>query len=127
MTMHLVGPHMTTTKYHRKKSSKKTARQLEAERQHLEFLKKMGVDDESLRQKLPHDKKGRRQGICEMPNLSTGPRRTSDRVAGHGVAKDRKTYTGNELLGIATMHKSNAVPIRKDSPEAAKDIAAMRR
>jgi len=126
--MHLVGPHMTTTKYHRKKSSKKTARQLEAERQHLEFLKKMGVDDESLRQKLPHDKKGRRQGICEMPNLSTGPRLTSDRVAGHGVAKESMVYSGERvLLGVATMHKSNMVPVFADRKEDAKDIAAMRR
>ena len=35
-------------------------------------------------------------------------------------------YTGNELAGIGTLHKSNMVPIRKDS-NAAKEIATMRR
>jgi hypothetical protein len=35
-------------------------------------------------------------------------------------------YTGDELAGIGTLHKSNMVPIRKDS-NAAVDIANMRR
>jgi len=34
-------------------------------------------------------------------------------------------YTGNELLGIATMHKSNAVPVSKS--DDAKIFATMRR
>ena len=37
-------------------------------------------------------------------------------------------YTGErKLLGIATMHKSNMVPIFADKKEDAKDIASMRR
>jgi hypothetical protein len=48
-------------------------------------------------------------------------------VAGSGAKVEEKRYTGTLIKGIATMHKSNAVPIRKDSKEAAKDIAAMRR
>ena len=38
---------------------------------------------------------------------------------------ERKVYTGTLVKGIATMHKSNAVPIIND--EQAKDIAQMRR
>lgn len=38
---------------------------------------------------------------------------------------ERKEYTGTLVTGIATMHKSNAVPIIND--QEAKDIAAMRR
>ena len=34
-------------------------------------------------------------------------------------------YTGDKMLGIATMHKSNAVPVFTD--EQAKDISSMRR
>jgi len=34
-------------------------------------------------------------------------------------------YTGTKLIGIGTMHKSNAVPIFSD--EQAKDISSMRR
>jgi len=36
-----------------------------------------------------------------------------------------KVYTGTSMKGIATMHKSNAVPVFTD--EQAKDISSMRR
>ena len=52
---------------------------------------------------------------------------TSDEVPANGSKKEASKYTGDELLGIATMHKSNPVPIRKDSKDAAKDVARMRR
>lgn len=35
-----------------------------------------------------------------------------------------KQYTGDQMLGIATMHKSNAVPVF--STESAKDISKMK-
>jgi len=53
--------------------------------------------------------------------------RTSDKIPANGAARNKNRYTGDELLGIATMHKSNAVPIRKDSKDAAKDVSQMRR
>jgi hypothetical protein len=34
-------------------------------------------------------------------------------------------YTGDNIVGIGTMHKSNAVPIFSD--QEAKDISSMRR
>jgi len=37
-----------------------------------------------------------------------------------------KEYTGDLIAGIATLHKSNAVPVMKGTQEA-KDIARMRR
>lgn len=41
---------------------------------------------------------------------------------------DKKVYSGErKLIGIATMHKSNAVPIFEDNKQLAKDIAKMRR
>ena len=44
----------------------------------------------------------------------------------HFVATKReKQYTGDKLMGIATMHKSNLVPVFKQ--EDAEDIARMRR
>lgn len=36
-----------------------------------------------------------------------------------------KKYTGSNIIGIGTMHKSNAVPIFNDNQ--AKDLATMRR
>ena len=41
------------------------------------------------------------------------------------AAPARKVYTGDKIIGIGTLHKSNAVPIFSD--EEAKDIAKMRR
>ena len=46
---------------------------------------------------------------------------------GEGMRKkEPKKYTGNLIQGIATMHKSNAVPVMKGTDQA-KDIARMRR
>ena len=41
------------------------------------------------------------------------------------INTDEKFYTGNRLIGIATMHKSNSVPVF--SQEEAIDISRMRR
>ena len=42
--------------------------------------------------------------------------------------KESMVYSGErKLLGIATMHKSNAVPIFEENKEHAKEIARMRR
>ena len=38
----------------------------------------------------------------------------------------RKEYTGDLIVGIATMHKSNAVPVMRGTSQA-EDIAKMRR
>lgn len=46
-------------------------------------------------------------------------------TSGNTTAPDAKKYTGTLVKGIATMHKSNAVPIIDQ--EQATDIANMRR
>ena len=122
MSMHLVRG-MSSLNHKRRKSQKKTQRQLVAEAEHEAYLKRLGVGKTAL----PVDHKGRRLGINSLPDLSTGPRVTSDRIPNNGTAKKINTYTGDEILGIATMHKSNAVPIRKDNKQSAKDISNMRR
>lgn len=50
---------------------------------------------------------------------------TSFKDLSHMKRKDNEKYTGDELLGIATMHKSNAVPVSKNTD--AKIFATMRR
>lgn len=49
---------------------------------------------------------------------------TSDKV-GNGFASKANTYTGNKLIGIAVMHKSNLVPVF--TKEDAVEISRMRR
>ena len=44
---------------------------------------------------------------------------------GGSTAPVHKVYTGTKVLGIATMHKSNAVPVFAE--EEAVEIARMRR
>jgi hypothetical protein len=47
--------------------------------------------------------------------------------SGSGMGKrEPMKYTGDLIQGIATMHKSNAVPVMKGTDQA-KDIARMRR
>jgi hypothetical protein len=52
-----------------------------------------------------------------IPSLNSG--------AGVATLAPAKVYTGTKVKGIATMHKSNAVPVFSD--EEAIDIARMRR
>jgi hypothetical protein len=55
-------------------------------------------------------------------------RRIESLDTGHKGAvrtKDIPQYTGNKIIGIGTMHKSNAVPVFSD--EEAKAISTMRR
>jgi hypothetical protein len=48
-----------------------------------------------------------------------------DTGLGNAVLKPAKQYTGTKVKGIATMHKSNAVPVFSD--EEAVEISKMRR
>lgn len=99
--------------------AKKSKKQLllEAKENHELFLKKMGYT-------------GKYKGIPvnEIPDYkieSNLPKMSN--VVGIGQKKKSSIYTGDELLGIATMHKSNAVPIRKDNKQAAIEVSSMRR
>ena len=56
----------------------------------------------------------------ESPKIPSG-----DMYDSFVATKREMTYTGDKLVGIATMHKSNSVPIFNH--EDAKDIARMRR
>ena len=116
MSMHLVGPYMTTTNYKKRKQKGLTKRDRQAQAEHEKFLAKMGVG------------KSKTRHTNSIPDYNTGPRVTSDRIDGHAPQKERKVYSGErQLLGIATMHKSNMVPVFADKKEDAKDIAEMRR
>jgi hypothetical protein len=100
--------------------------------------KQQGLDRISLDQFIDY-----LHGIAPKPEKKVetykpGPaRRVSDlkkypSVTSTGPASCAKTeplqYTGErKLLGIATMHKSNAVPVFADDAEYAKDLARMRR
>ena len=112
MTMHLVRG-MTSLNIRKRKSKKKTAGVLEEERKTAELLKKVGYVENS----------GHR---AEMPSYKVERAIPCSDFGGNGFKRVAKQYTGDELAGIGTLHKSNMVPVRKDSNDA-KEIARMRR
>lgn len=114
MTMHLVRG-MTTLSSRKRKSTKKTAAVLEEERKTAKLLKSLGYE------------KGKGKSGSPLPSYTvseTVP--TSDLIMRVEGKRKANQYTGNEIAGIGTLHKSNSVPIRKDSNDA-KEIARMRR
>ena len=53
--------------------------------------------------------------------------KTSDTVPANGNSKQAQKYTGDEIAGVALLHKQNYEPIRRDNKQAAVDAAQMRR
>jgi hypothetical protein len=129
--MHLEGPWLSTTgkrKGKKKFASAEHARKArELDESWKELQKKWAVDAE--------DKK-RSRALAALPLSSTyrltipeGRNTTahlkSVDTGGNATLKPPKVYTGDKVKGIATMHKSNAVPVFSD--EEAIDISKMRR
>ena len=126
--MHLLPVYYSTTNTRKRKQNKKSASVLEAERQHAKFLKKMGVSG-------PKETKPKRSlaQSGSAPALGAGGQKfessNSDQFYNPTMAKpEPNIYSGErKLIGIATMHKSNSVPIFEDNKELATEIARMRR
>jgi hypothetical protein len=130
--MHLEGPWLSTTgkkKGKQKFASAEHARKArELAESWKELLKRQGVEQEERKRarglsapslsssyslKIPEG----RNTTAHIPSRDTG--------AGNAVLKPSKVYTGTKVKGIATMHKSNAVPVFSD--EEAVAISSMRR
>lgn len=108
----------TSTKS-KKKPNKKPGWQ-KAEAEYAAWCLKHGVGTSSKKSKfVPYtsSEKIYRRETPVYPSLNTG--------TGSCALAPKKVYTGNKIVGIAAMHKSNLVPIFND--EAAKDVASMRR
>jgi len=60
-----------------------------------------------------------------IPERGTRDIKSFDSGKGNATRQPDKQYTGDAIVGLATMHKSNLVPIF--NTEAAKDVAKMRR
>jgi hypothetical protein len=130
MSMHLEGPWLSTTgkrkgkvKFRNAEEAKK-ARELDVAWKELQ--KKWAVEEE--------EKKRKRALSAEPLNYKlTTPvgRTTTNHIkslgdgTGNATMAAPKVYTGTKVKGIATMHKSNAVPVFSD--EEAVEISKMRR
>jgi hypothetical protein len=128
MTMHLHHPSLSLNgkkrgkvKFRNAEEARK-ARELDASWRELQ--KKWEVDA---------DEKRRKRAMRAEPlvyKLNTPAERSTQHIPslstpGHSTTTVQKVYTGTKVLGIATMHKSNAVPVF--AQEEAVEISRMRR
>jgi hypothetical protein len=88
--------------------------------------KKWGVEAEQKRRKRAMSAETLTYSL-PTPSGRTNTHHIKSLNSGAGVASlsPAKVYTGTKVKGIATMHKSNAVPVF--SNEEAQDISRMRR
>lgn len=127
--MHLVGPALTLTgkrkgkKKFRNADEARKARELDNDWKELQ--KKWGVEQEEKKRSRAMRAEPLTYKLSAPAGRSTSTHIPSRVTAGGSTAPVHKVYTGTKILGIGTMHKSNAVPIFSD--QEAQDIARMRR
>jgi len=125
MSMHMEGPWLSMTGRHKGKKKfasaeqKRQAELLEVEWQKLKDRYAPTTKSKTSRSSYVPPKPMRRDADQpRVPSLDTG-------VKGAVNVRMPMQYTGNKIVGIGTMHMSNAVPIFSD--QEAKDISSMRR
>lgn len=131
MTMHLAHPALSTTgkkRGQRKfRNAEAAAKARSAEAEWKALKEKWGVEEQERKKN-----KALRAPAMSSYTLSYPPGRepkqhipSRDTGVGVAVRPEDKVYTGTAMLGVATMHKSNAVPVF--STEDAIEISKMRR
>ena len=129
MTMHLVGPALSMNgkkkgkvKFRNAEEARKS-RELDASWK--ELRKKWAVEAEDKKRKRAMKAEPLSYTLSAPPGRTTSNHIPSRDTGGNATLAAPKVYTGTKVKGIATMHKSNAVPVFSD--EEAVDISRMRR
>ena len=162
MSMHIVGPALTTTSYKKRNEKITKAKQEELERgwrDRNQRLKQMGLPKETLEQYTDwvygRGKKTKTETTyAAAGKTSTAYKKTTNtgnspcksvldhsrdttvgdmavretpwtNIVGPVSSKPSPTYTGENIIGIAVLHKSCLQPIF--NKQAAEDVAKMRR
>jgi hypothetical protein len=130
MSMHLHHPSLSLNGKKRGKLKFRNAaeaqRARELEESWRELLKAQGIEQEERRRRRAMTAEPLVYQLSAPPGRSTTSHIPSlDTGGNHSTARVEKVYTGTKILGIGTMHKSNAVPIFSDNE--AKEISSMRR
>jgi hypothetical protein len=128
--MHLHHPSLSLTgkrkgkvKFRNAEEARKS-RELDASWQELQ--KKWAVEAEDKKRNRALKAEPLTYNLSAPAGRNTGPRIPSlNSGAGVATLAAPKVYTGTKVKGIATMHKSNAVPVFSD--EEAVEISRMRR
>jgi hypothetical protein len=122
MSMHILPVYYTTTKTGGRKKSL-SSRQEEANRKHQAWILSMTKGKTSNKKVLAKNWSSyynENMKVDQSDYVSHG-------ISGNCPKAEPNVYTGGNLVGIATMHKSNMVPIFAENKQAATDIAKMRR
>ena len=131
MTMHLEGPWLSTSGKKKGKikfasaEAKRKSEQLDKDWKELQ--KRWGVELEEKKRKramIAETLSGNYSLTVPVGRNTTAHLKSVD-TGGNATLKTPNVYTGTKVKGIATMHKSNAVPVFSD--EEAIDISKMRR
>jgi protein-tyrosine-phosphatase len=131
MTMHLEGPWLSTTGKRKGKikfaSAEAKRRSEQLDKEWKELLKRQGVEQEERRKSrgLSAEPLSSSYSLSIPIGRNTTSHIKSVDTGGNATLKAPKIYTGTKVKGIATMHKSNAVPVFSD--EEAVEISSMRR
>jgi hypothetical protein len=129
--MHLEGPWLSTT-------GKRKGKQKFASAEHARKARALDESWKELQKKwaVEIEDKKRKRAMSAAPLTDSYSlaipegRNTTSHIrsvdtGGNALLKPSPVYTGTKVKGIATMHKSNAVPVFSD--EQAVDISKMRR
>ena len=129
MSMHLEGPWLSLNgrkkgkvKFRNAEEARK-ARELDTSWKELK--KKWDVDAEDKKRKQAMKAEPLVYKLSAPEGRSTTHHIPSVNTGGNATLAAPKVYTGTKVKGIATMHKSNAVPVFSD--EEAIEISRMRR
>jgi N-acetylglucosamine-6-phosphate deacetylase len=127
--MHLEGPWLSTTGKRKGKQkfasadAKRKSEQLDKEWRELQ--KRWGVEAEERKRRRALEAEPLSYSLSVPAGRSTAHIKSLGQDSGVATLAQPKVYTGTKVKGIATMHKSNAVPVFSD--EQAIDISKMRR
>jgi hypothetical protein len=129
MTMHLVGPYLSLNGKKKGKPKFRNAEEARKSREldasWRELKKKWEVEAEDKRRRRALKAEPLVYNLSAPAGRATTTHLPSRVTQGHSTAPVHKVYTGTKVKGIATMHKSNAVPVFSD--EEAVEISRMRR
>ena len=128
MSMHLHHPSLSLNG---RKKGKVKFRNAEEARKARELAKEWELNQQKWATMSPKVSQPKRQSLVYSLSVPAGRSTThnipslSHTHTGAVTTKPTQQYTGTKMLGIGTLHKSNAVPVFSD--DEAKEMARMRR
>ena len=127
MSMHMEGPYLTTTGKRKGKAKFRNAEAANKARRNAESWQQL-LDKYEVKTEVR--KPAKRGPTIDYTAILRGKRSTNhipsvDTGVGIAAKPQDKVYTGDAIIGIGQLHKSNGIPVF--SRQDAHDLAIMRR